>query len=253
MQVARPAGRRPKHQVIADELRGAILAGQYRDGDRLPAEDALMEQYRVSRATARHAVATLQQQGLAVARHGAGVFVRRPQPVYRRSPQRLARSHWSEGRAIWDVDADDREVTVDMIEVLEEPAVEHIARSLELDLGAPVLVRRRRYSIDGRPVQYAVSHIPAELATGTPIAEPDPGPGGIYARLADVGAGPTRFLEEVRSRMPTADEVRLLQLPAAGAPVLEIVRTALAGRRPVEMNQMILDAGAHVLAYAFNA
>jgi GntR family transcriptional regulator len=43
----------PVYARIADDLRAAIRAGQYADGDRLPGENALMERYGVARMTAR--------------------------------------------------------------------------------------------------------------------------------------------------------------------------------------------------------
>jgi hypothetical protein len=87
------------------------------------------------------------------------------------------------------------------------------------------VIRSRRYSLNGRPVETAVSYIPADLASGTPIAEPNPGPGGIYARLEDSGHVLERFTEEVAARMPTPDEARALALPP-GVPVFRLVRTA---------------------------
>lgn len=250
--MARSSERRPKYRAIADDLHRAIEAGQYSDGDKLPSEAALAEQYGVSRGAARQALIALQREGAAVGRTGSGVFVRRFRPVLRRVPERLARQQWGAGRAIWDLDVPDRSVTVDRLEVGEEPAPDYIADRLNLAPGAAVLVRRRRYLIDGQPVQLATSYLPAELVRGTAIAEPDSGPGGMYARLAELGAGPTRFVEELRARMPTLDEVDALTL-SPGTPVVQIVRLALAGRRPVETNEMTLDATAYVLQYAINA
>ena len=66
----------------------------------------------------------------------------------------------------------------------------------------------RRYLLDGRPVETAVSYIPADLAAGTPIADPNPGPGGIYARLEEQGHTLARFTEDVTARMPTPEEAR---------------------------------------------
>ena len=65
------------------------------------------------------------------------------------------------------------------------------------------LVRRRRYLADGEPMELATSYVPWELAEGTPITEPNTGPGGIYARLEERGHRLKRFSEEVTARMPT--------------------------------------------------
>ncbi len=58
-----------------------------------------------------------------------------------------------------------------------------------------------------------------------PSCDPNPGAGGIYARLEELGHSLGRFVEEVTARMPLPDEARALQL-AVGVPVFRLVRTA---------------------------
>ncbi|WP_405597888.1 GntR family transcriptional regulator [Streptomyces sp. NBC_01410] len=247
------AGRQPKYQRIAAELKAAIDSGEYGPGDRLPGENDLMATYEVARMTARQALGVLQSEGLAEARKGAGVFVREFRPVRRRSVQRLSPALWGEGRSVWAADADGRDLVVDPISVTEEDAPEAIARVLGLVDGARACVRRRRFVLDGRPILLATSYLDAELVADTAITRTDTGPGGIYARLDEIGSRPVRFREEVRSRMPTAEETDRLGL-AAGTPVVLICRTALAADgRAVEVNDMVLDASAYVLEYDFDA
>ncbi len=107
--------------------------------------------------------------------------------------------------------------------------------------------------MDGRPVQLAVSHFPADLVEGTAITLPDTGPGGVYARLGDLGYLPAHFTEELRARMPQPQEAELLHLPP-GNPIIVVVRTAYtSGGIPVELNEMTLDAASYVLQYDFDA
>ncbi|WP_245647154.1 GntR family transcriptional regulator [Microtetraspora niveoalba] len=240
----------PIYRRIADRLRGRILSGDLRDGDRLPGENALMAEYGVARATARQALAVLINEGLAVPRRGSGVYVRLFRPIRRHGSRRLSREQWAEGRAIWDADTHGRAYTVDQVEIRREPADEEVARVLGT---GEVWVRRRRYLVDGRPVQLAGSHFPAELVEGTAVVLPDTGPGGVYARLGDLGHSPAHFTEELRARMPHPREAELLGLPA-GTPVIAIARTAYTAEgRPVEHNEMILDAASYVLQYDFDA
>src|SRR2546421_335773 len=93
-----------------------------------------------------------------------------------------------------------------------------VADRLRLAEDEMTVVRSRRYLLDRRPVETAVSYIPADLAGGTPIADPNPGPGGIYARLEENGHVLERFTEDVSARMPTPEEARLLAL-GPGVPV----------------------------------
>ncbi|MFD7104896.1 GntR family transcriptional regulator [Streptomyces celluloflavus] len=243
----------PKYQRIAAALKAAIAEGEYGPGDRLPGENDLMAAHGVARMTARQALGVLQSEGIAEARKGAGVFVRTFHPLRRRGIQRLTREAWGSGRSVWSVDATDRDVVVDQIRVGEEPAAEHIARVLGLVADEPVCVRDRRFVLDGKPVLLSTSYLPAGLVAGSPITRPDTGPGGIYARLAELGHEPVHFREEVRSRMPTSDETARLALPS-GTPVLLVCRTAFTqDGSAVEVNEMVLDANSYILEYDFDA
>lgn len=245
----------PIYQVIADDLRAAITSGGLGDGDRVPGENELMRRYGVARGTARQSLQVLLNEGIVASVRGSGNFVRSFRPVQRRAPRRLASEVWNGGRPIWAVDMEERTVAVDRVTVTEVDAPAHIAHGLELADPAPVLRRERRYVVDNRPVQLATSYLPAELATGTgnALSATDTGPGGIYARLAELSQAPAHFTEELRVRMPNPAETDALQL-GPGTPVVEVIRTALtAHRRPVELNEMVLDGSAYVLHYDFDA
>ncbi|MER5351108.1 GntR family transcriptional regulator [Kitasatospora sp. NPDC002551] len=245
--------KQPKYQRIAETLKAAIDSGEYRAGDRLPGENDLMDAYGVARMTARQALGVLQSEGIAEARRGAGVFVRDFRPLRRRGIQRLAQGQWGSGRSIWSADTAHRSLVVDQVAVTEQGAPEHVARVLGVDPGSPMCVRHRRFVLDGKPVLLSTSYLPSGLVAGTAITREDTGPGGTYARLAEIGAKPVHFREEVRSRMPSADEAARLEL-SAGTPVILICRTAFADEgQVVELNEMTLDAASYVLEYDFDA
>ncbi|MET4922161.1 GntR family transcriptional regulator [Streptomyces sp. PSRA5] len=243
----------PKYQRIADALREAIRAGEYGPGARLPGENELMAAHGVARMTARQALGVLRSEGLAESRKGAGVFVRAYQPLRRRGIPRLSGEWWGAGRSIWEADTEGRDLVVDRLAVTEEHPPERVVRVLDLAPGDAVCVRSRRFVLDGKPVLLAVSYLPAALVAGSPITREDTGPGGIYARLRELGHEPVHFREEVRSRMPSQDESRRLEL-SEGTPVVLICRTAFTGDgRAVEINEMVLDSAAYVLEYDFDA
>lgn len=243
----------PKYQRIAAELKAAIERGEYGPGDRLPGENDLMARHQVARMTARQALGVLQSEGLVEARKGAGVFVREFRPVRRRGTSRLSGATWGAGHSVWSTETEGRDLVVDATSVTEEEPPAAVARILGLAEGVPACVRRRRFVLDGRPVLVATSYLDAALVSGTPITESDTGPGGIYARLGDIGHRPVRFREEVRSRMPGAAETEHLRL-LPGTPVMLIRRTAVtATGRAVEVNDMILDASAYILEYDIDA
>jgi GntR family transcriptional regulator len=250
-----PASDRAVFRQIADHLRSAIARGRVRQGEQLPSETQLMDHYGVARMTVRNALRVLQDEGLVIAEHGRGVYVRTRPPVRRLASDRFARRHRKEGRAAFLAEsaAMDAVPGVDMIKVTEGKPPAEFADRLGLNDSDKTVVRSRRYLLDGRPVETAVSYIPADLARGTPIADPNPGPGGIYARIEDQGHALDRFAEEVTARMPTPDEARTLAL-APGVPVFRLVRTAYdIDGRAVEVCDTIMAADAYLLAYELPA
>jgi GntR family transcriptional regulator len=248
-----PGSDRAVFRQIADQLRTAIQAGRLGEGDRLPSEAQLIDHYGVARMTVRHALQLLETEGLTRAEHGRGVYVRRSPPVRRLASDRFARRHRKEGKAAFLAESEQvgAQPDVDLIQVTEIPAPPDIAD--RLNLTGPVIVRSRRYSLNGAPVETATSYIPADIAAGTPIADPNPGPGGIYARLEDLGHTLERFSEEVSARMPTEAEARLLSM-MPGVPVFRLVRTAYdVEGRAVEVCDTIMSADAYVLNYQLPA
>lgn len=242
----------PAYRQIADDLRAAIERGDYQPGQRIPGENQLMEQYDVSRNTARDALAILREEGLTDTRRGAGNFVRKFEFIVRNANDRLSRKRWGEGRSIWSADMQGRPSNED-VTVQEIEAPEPIAGNLGIPVGSRVWRRHRVYRSDKRPIQLSTSYLPAELVDGSPITQVDTGPGGTYARLLDLGHPPAYFREEVKARMPLRDEAQTLKL-AAGIPVIHIVRTAFEeDGRPLEVNEMILDANSYLLQYDIRA
>lgn len=248
-----PTSDRAVFRQIADQLREAIDKGRFKEGAKLPSEAELTEHFGVSRMTVRNSLSILQSEGLVSSEHGRGVFVRPRPPVRRLASDRFARRHRDQGKSAFTVEAEaaGSRPEVDSLEVREERSTPEI--SARLGSARKVLARRRRYLLDGKPVEFATSYLPLDIARNTPIAEPNPGPGGIYARLEELGHRLEHFDEEVRARMPAPDEVKSLRL-ASGVPVIHLVRTAYDTEgRAVEVCDTVMAADAYVLAYQLPA
>lgn len=247
-------GKTPKYLEIAEQLRADVAAGKYPPGTRLPGENDIARDHDVASETARKVQRQLVSWGIAEARKGAGYYVRSFQPVIRDGIQRLGSDTWPTGQSVWASDIEGRALTIDQVAVTETSDVPAGVRTtLSLSPDDRAVLRSRRYSLDGKPVMIARSWLPASIASGTPIAARETGPGGIYARLAEIGHAPTRFREDLRAVAPRPDLVENLQV-SPGTPVVEIARTAFDSEGiAIEVNEMTVDSSAYIFRYEFEA
>jgi len=58
-------------EMIAEKLRGRVLRGELRDGDRLPPVDKLLNEFPVAKASLREAMRILETEGLITTLRGA--------------------------------------------------------------------------------------------------------------------------------------------------------------------------------------
>ena len=84
------------------------------------------------------------------------------------------------------------------------------------------------------------------------VTQTSTGPGGSYARLEENGHTLTRFHQEFFARMPTPDEVRLLQLPS-GTPVMDVLRVAYGEDGPLEVYTAVVNAVTIIFTEDFDA
>lgn len=244
----------PPFRQIADQLRQAIQQGDLEPGGRVPSEAELIEHYGVARMTVRQAIAELKAEGLVIAEHGRGVFVRSRPTVRRLASDRFARRHREAGKAAFLAETELLGTpAVDQLEVSQVVPSQRVAERLELKHSAMVVCRDRRYLIDDIPVELATTFVPLAIARGTRIVSPDTGPGGVYARIEEAGHRLASFTEEVAARMPTPEERRRLSL-SEGTPVMTVLRVAYdVDGRPVEMTDTVKSAPSYVLEYTFPA
>lgn len=242
--------RQPHFRRIADDLRRQIDRGDLKPGDALPTSDDLRARYGVSRATMQAAITELTREGLITGRPLEGRFIAHRPVVTRLARNRLAQSERDAGRGAFlsDAAAGGWTPTVDT-GVSREIAPTDVADAL----GEPdVVVRDRIMSADDQPVMLATSYLPASVAAGTAMEQPDPGDGGIYRRLQDAGYPLTSFTESVTARGASDQESQRLAI-TQGRPVLLVTRWAYSGDRAVEVNRMVMTADRYTLVYAWPA
>src|SRR4030095_13709532 len=65
----------PLYLQIKHYIQGGIMEGEFRENDRIPTENELMEKFNVSRITAKNALNSLSQEGWIKRIRGRGSFV----------------------------------------------------------------------------------------------------------------------------------------------------------------------------------
>jgi GntR family transcriptional regulator len=257
-----PLSDRPAYNQVAEHLRQRIYAGELRPGDKLPSETGLIEQFGVSRVTARGAIKDLQAEGLIVTRQGKGSFVRdrntaRRLPAGRYQAElEFATKQVSEPLTSYGfdraVDAADGERYRVETSYRETRAPGRVAELFGITAGEIVLERRLTFFIEDRPEQLITSYLLPDMVRGTPVTNPDNEqfPVGTIAQLALLGIVAVSVEESVGSRMPTPEEAATLRL-APGVPLLVITRRTLTeGGRVVEVAaDILLPADRVILDY----
>jgi DNA-binding FadR family transcriptional regulator len=76
MQSFSPVSSSKLYIQIYNQIRDAILNGEFSVGDKLPSEKELCQMFNVSRVPVREALSALELSGLVESVHGAGVFVK---------------------------------------------------------------------------------------------------------------------------------------------------------------------------------
>jgi GntR family transcriptional regulator len=230
---------RADHRQVADLVRAAIERGEYKPGERLPAEPELASIYGVQRPTINRAMLLLRDEGLLKVDRGRGTFVTQIPVIPRNAVARYSQESRERGGAHGAFDSEIRALGLTPRSETEVERVVppgRVAEALGLPEGeANAIVRRRRMYADDVPVQLAPSYIPADIADGTALAEVDSGPGGIISRFAELGHAQVRITESVSVRRATEEEQDFLRLEP-DQPVVEIWHTGWdAADRPVEV------------------
>jgi GntR family transcriptional regulator len=233
-------------ESVLAKLREQIRDGTFKEGDRLPTVNYLVNVYGLSQGGGHSVHKRLRDEGLTISKPGSGNYVRAFAPIRRSFPSDFRpRSENAHGPRSED------ELQVSDVTVEQRYADTAVAIALGLNEGDLVVLRTNRVLHSGRTVQVSTSYYDAQLAMRTTIVMTNPGAGGVFAQLTGAGHKPVDFLESLTSRMPTPEEVVALDELPAGTPVYDISRQAFdAAGRCVELTRSVLDAGSFQLDYS---
>lgn len=218
------------YEQIAAALRAAILSGELVPGATIPSANKLADDYGTTRNTARKAIDVLLDEGLIDIRQGARATVRPQQVVRVWGDTDDWQRHRGAGLPGFNATVADHGLTPrqEILDVQDPvPAPPHIAASLGLDDGAPVVVRSVLQLADGEPLRLVHMHFPASWASGTALAGRARIRGGVAGYIQDPDGPIARRLTdsdvELESRTPTLTERELLRLPR-GVTVMDVMR-----------------------------
>ena len=182
--------------MVRDGLRRAVITGTWPPGDKLPNEDALADEFRVSRATIREAVRGLVEEGYLARRHGSGTFVT-SRPLLRNSlDTNFSYTSYLESTG---VRAGRRILGLRTI-----PASDLVAERLDVEPGTSIVELRRVRTADDRPAVYSVDHMLGSIVDAERDAEALGG--SIYALLAGHGH-PVRHAEAIVAPAAADDDL----------------------------------------------
>lgn len=233
---------RPMYVQVATALRAKIDAGEIAPGQQIPPVTAIMAEFGVSNPTAQRAVRSLRAAGLVETRPGKGVFVRERRQLTSRSASYLVRADNEE--------KDRYRAKSKNIEVREVEPPDDVAEALGLDVGELAVLRGRTMIVDNEPVEIVISYFPVDLARDTDLTSLKQLRGGTMAELGRLGITlRDDCVEMVQTRMPSADEARILKI-GPGTPVFRLLRTLYSAEgRPVEALDMVLPGDRYQLRY----
>lgn len=150
-----PHARVPLYHQIFLTLRSRIYSGALAPGERVPGEQDLCGEFAVSRITAKRALNELADAGLVVRERGRGTRVvqRPPTPAVTASIE-----GWLENISLMGLSTEAR-----VLDFAYVPANSEIAAALDLDAGDMVQRAERVRILDGEPMSYLLTYVPADV------------------------------------------------------------------------------------------
>lgn len=145
----------PLYYQIETILRRKIQTGEFSPGGPLPSEDALKDEYEVSRITVRQALSLLEQDGLIVRQRGRGTFVSEKA----RMVESTKLTGYIEDLIFMGVQTTAKVLDLNMIE-----APENIKDHLRLDGPTQVLRIEKIRFVEGDPFSYVLNYLPPEIS-----------------------------------------------------------------------------------------
>lgn len=210
----------PLHRQLFLVLHDEIARGALTPGDALPTEQALCDQFGVSRITVRRALADLAEQGYIERRQGVGSFVRQPD----RSEQTPSVGSYMDG-----LRQTQFQTSIEVVEYeIRTPPIS-IGDALDCSGEMLHILRVRRERRTREPLMVTDAWLPTELAATLTAAALRRNP--LYELLSGAGVVVDRMQHEITAEIAGPRNARLLNT-VIGSALLRVNRLAFAAGIP---------------------
>jgi GntR family histidine utilization transcriptional repressor len=231
---------KPAYEQVKGWIRQHIASGEWRPGDSVPSEAALMEQFGVSRMTANRALRELAAEGLVTRVQGSGTRVAQLHRISSRLVIRDIREEVTERGHVH---------ATRVIRVGEEAASPEVALSLNLDAGDRVFHTVLVHLENGVPIQWEDRYV-------NPAADPE------YLANDFTRVSPTLHLLQhaplteasyaIEACLPTAEEARQLDIKRSD-PCLCMMRRTVSGAHVASVARLVYPGQRYSFAGQFQA
>lgn len=219
----------PLHRQLFLVLHDEILRGAMAPGDALPTEQALCDQFGVSRITVRRALADLAEQGYIERRHGVGSFV--SQRV-RSDPVPLAGSYMDGLRQA------QFQTSIDVAEHDLRTAPSSIGDALGVTAEMLHILRVRRERRTREPLMITEAWLPTDLAGTLSSSALRRTP--LYELLSTAGVVIEKMQHEITAEIAGPRNARLLNT-AIGSALLRVNRLVFVAGSPHHYVSILLS------------
>ena len=219
----------PLHRQLFLVLHDEIARGAMAPGDALPTEQALCDQFGVSRITVRRALADLADQGYIERRQGVGSFVRQRN----RSDDVPSVGSYMDG-----LRQTQFQTSIEVVEHDTRTAPSSIGDALGVTADMLHILRVRRERRTQEPLMVTEAWLPIDLADTltTPALRRKP----LYELLSAAGVVIDRMQHEITAEIAGPRNARLLNT-AIGSALLRVNRVAFVAGSPHHYVSILLS------------
>lgn len=226
----------PKYYQIYQQLKQNIFANQYETDGRFPSESELMEQFKVSRTTARRAMDLLREEGIIESRQGYGTEILTKYRIQNRGQSNRITSVEHAEFNFMTPSVESTKHSETLVDIV--PADAETAKALEIEPNSNVYRLRWLHFVNDDPYLYLTNFMRMDMAPDFP--DHAAGMTSLYLVMNKAyGYNFTNAKETITPIVADFISARLLEVPV-GTPLLLLCRTALCDQGPLEFSRSII-------------